>query len=126
MSEKTDHAHGLRGYKVHKCRCEVCIGGFMAYKAKRSLKNHKAAIKHYIIDGTPLVELYKKTYSRLDTPQRSLVKKWSTIGISVYDADKYSIKLGYHPYEIFGETYFEGLDEEIAQYKKVYGEDADV
>ena len=126
MSTKTDHAHGMRGYKVHKCRCETCVGGFMAYKARQSLKNRKAAIKHHIIDGKPLAELFKSLHGRLDTSQRRLVKRWTTVGISVYEADKYAVRFGYHPYEIFGESYFEGLDEEIAQYKKVYGEDADV
>jgi hypothetical protein len=123
---ESDFNHGLRGYKKYKCRCNICSEEYFQAKVRENIKNRKALIKHYMIAAEPLIALYKETIGRLNANQRRLVSKWETNGISVYDADVYSIRLGYHPYEIFGESYFEGLQEEIAEYKKMYGEEADV
>lgn len=79
-----------------------------------------------MIDAAPLISIISSLETRLSTTNRRLVAKWSKNGISIYDADVYCIKLGYHPYEIFGEEYFSGLEDEIEQYKKLYGDNADV
>ena len=32
------------------------------------------------------------------------------------------MKLGYHPFEVFGAEYFQGLEQEEAEYIELYGE----
>lgn len=55
-----------------------------------------------------------------------LINKWEKQGISAYDADSYCMKIGFHPIEVFGASYFEGLTEEEEEYRRIYGEFADV
>lgn len=50
------------------------------------------------------------------------IQRWRTEGISVYEADTECLKLGYHPFEVFGASYFEGLEQEEAEYMELYGE----
>jgi hypothetical protein len=50
------------------------------------------------------------------------ISRWESLGITVYEADKWCTKLGYHPFEVFGASYFQGLEEEEAEYMELYGE----
>lgn len=119
----SDFAHGLSGYKRKKCRCETCSDAYEQYRIKERLKYRRTPIKHHLIDATPLIELYREFATKNG---RRIVKKWEDEGISVYDADTYCMKLGLHPIEVFGASYFDGLTEEEEEYRKIYGELADV
>jgi hypothetical protein len=117
--------HGLNAYKRHGCRCEVCLEEYKQSRIRERLKNRRTLIKHHKIDAAPLIELYKETFSNGGNVSR-LVRKWESGGITVYEADEYCMKIGLHPIEVFGATYFEGLIYEEEQYKEIYGELADV
>ena len=119
----SDFAHGLSGYKRRKCRCKTCSEAYEQYRIKERLKYRRTPIKHHLIDATPLIELYREFATKNG---RRIVKKWEDEGISVYDADTYCMKLGLHPIEVFGASYFDGLTEEEEEYRKIYGELADV
>lgn len=113
-------SHGLRGYKASKCRCQVCTDAYDAYRA--SLR--KVAIVPSLIDGKPLTTLLRERGMMLSggTYVRKM-KRWETAGISIYEADKVCVSiLGMHPIEVFGQAYFDGLAEEVAQYEKYYGD----
>lgn len=75
-----------------------------------------------VIDGTPLANIWREQF-RVTGANARLVKKWETIGIDIYEADKYSMMIGKHPIEIFGEKYFTGIDEEREKYIEIYGHD---
>ncbi len=113
-------SHGLRGYKASKCRCEVCTNAYDVYMAGR----RKVAISPSLIDGKPLVAIFRER-SMMTSGGTAIqkMKRWETVGISVYEADKVCISmLGMHPIEVFGQAYFDGLSEEMAQYQKYYGD----
>ena len=113
-------AHGLRGYKAGKCRCEVCVGAYEAYTVGR----RKVVISPSLIDGKPLVTLLRER-SLMTSGGTAIkkMKKWETVGITIYEADKFCISLlGLHPIEVFGQAYFDGLAEEAEQYEKHYGD----
>lgn len=116
--------HGLRGYKTHKCRCEVCLDAHRESRIRERLKARRTVITHRLIDATPLAQLYRETQDWRKI--QKTVMRWEKSGISIYEADEYCMKLGLHPIEVFGSAYFEGLCEEEEEYKKVYGELADV
>lgn len=121
----TDFKHGLHGYKRRKCRCEVCVEAYKESRIRERLKNRRTPIKHHLIDATPLIELYK-TVDIHSGSFSKVLRRWQTEGISAYDADTYCMKIGFHPIEVFGASYFEGLAEEEEEYRKIYGELADV
>ena len=121
----TDFKHGIYAYKRRGCRCEVCLEAHRQSRIKERLKNRRTPIKHHLIDATPLIELCESN-SIGDFNFRSSIEKWKKHGISIYDADTYCMKLGFHPIEIFGAAYFEGLIDEEEQYREIFGELADV
>lgn len=113
-------SHGLRGYKTSKCRCEVCTNAYDVYMAGR----RKVAIRPSLLDGKPLVAIFRER-SMMTSGGTAIqkMKRWETVGISVYEADKVCISmLGMHPIEVFGQAYFDGLAEEAEQYEKYYGD----
>lgn len=121
----TEQKHGLNAYKRRGCRCEVCLEAHRQSRIRERLKNRRTPIKHHLIDATPLIEIYRHLNTRSSSLSRT-IKKWEKYGISAYDADTYCMRLGYHPIEIFGPAYFEGLFDEEEQYREIYGETADV
>jgi hypothetical protein len=68
---------------------------------------------------------YRKTAVRLDANclvdrlqsdgrtgavANSLLSKWRKSGMDVYNADRWAVKLGYHPFEIWGSDFYEGCE----------------
>lgn len=121
----TDFKHGLHAYKRRGCRCEVCLEAHRQSRIRERLKSRRTPIKHHLIDAAPLVELYRSMNIRSSSLSRT-INKWEREGISIYDADTYCMKIGFHPIEVFGSAYFEGLFDEEQQYREIYGELADV
>lgn len=113
--------HSLRGYKTHKCRCEVCTEAYNRYRARENFKNRRTPITHVLISGEPLVKIFVDRQLSGGNMSKK-IQRWRTEGISVYEADTECLKLGYHPFEVFGASYFEGLEQEEAEYMEIYGE----
>ncbi len=103
----------------------MCVEAYKESRIRERLKNRRTPIKHHLIDATPLIELYK-TVDIHSGSFSKVLRRWQTEGISAYDADTYCMKIGFHPIEVFGASYFEGLAEEEEEYRKIYGELADV
>jgi hypothetical protein len=57
------------------------------------------------IDATPLIAILEER-SLLREVNSPTVKKWREQGIDIYWADKWAVKLGYHPFEIFGMQFY--------------------
>lgn len=116
--------HGLHGYKRRKCRCEVCTEAYTQSKIRERLKLRRTVITHRLIDAAPLVKIYRETQDHRKIEKT--IKRWESRGISIYEADEFCMKIGMHPIEVFGSAYFEGLCDEEEEYRKIYGELADV
>ena len=116
--------HGIGAYKRYKCRCDVCMDAHRESRIRERLKNRRTVIKHHLIDATPLVSIYRETQDARRISKT--IKRWETFGISIYEADEFCMKIGLHPIEVFGSSYFEGLCDEEQEYRKIYGELADV
>lgn len=98
--------HGFGKYKKDRCRCDVCVGANKMYQEKRRMKRREGKI-----DATPLIDLL---YDKMET-HSSLGKRfriWRLTGVDVYTADKICCELGYHPYEVFGDSWWKGASDE--------------
>ena len=115
------HPHSLRGYKIHKCRCDICIAAHKRHRAEQNYKNGRTPITHVLISGEPLANIFRERQLAGGSMSKHIMK-WEDVGITVYEADKWCMKLGYHPFEVFGAEYFQGLEQEEAEYMELYGE----
>ena len=44
---------------------------------------------------------------------KSIAAKWSKYGMSVFSADKWAVSFGYHPYEIWGDDFYQGCEDYV-------------
>ena len=95
--------HNRNTYLRHKCRCEACCADALAYKRKYNASNIK-------LDCEPLVNKLAKD-GRLHAVSRDTIKGWRNNGMNVFVADRWAVKLGYHPYEIWGNDFYRGCNE---------------
>lgn len=103
----TDRPHGYKKYRAEKCRCEICCAENILIRRKyRPLK--PAVLR---LDGTILVDrlIHDDRLASVDT---SLISRWRRQGITVWDADRWACRLGYHPIEIWGQAFYEGATSE--------------
>jgi hypothetical protein len=97
--------HGRSSYLKHKCRCEICVEDARRYRAEYTppgirLKS-EPFVQRLILDG------------RLSAITSSQLGKWKRIGLDVYNADRWAVKLGYHPYEIWGDDFYQGCEDYV-------------
>ena len=59
-----------------------------------------------LLDASPLLDILTER-NLLKMVQNRTLKKWRTIGIDIYGADKWCIRLGYHPIELFGMDFYQ-------------------
>jgi hypothetical protein len=101
---KRPFVHGANGYRNHKCRCDVCRDGNRLNSAKYRPKSDNLKIR---LDATPLIR--KLTLDgRLEAVDNSKLTIWRRTGIDLYAADRWCIRLGYHPIEIWGQEFYLG------------------
>ena len=104
----TELVHSLSRYKKYGCRCEQCCDAYSKYRESRRKRPQKV-----FVPATPLIEFLESQYPARAIEMRNIMKGWRSRGtVDLYEADKVCIKLGIHPYEIFGEIYFLGLEPE--------------
>lgn len=97
--------HGRSTYLKHKCRCAVCVEDARKYRAtyrKTTIKLDADCLIHRLqLDG------------RSGAVTSSLLAKWRKTGMDIYNADRWAVKLGYHPIEIWGLDFYEGCMEDV-------------
>ena len=59
-----------------------------------------------LLDASPLIDLLAER-NLLQMVQHRTLKRWRTVGIDIYWADKWSVRLGYHPIELFGMDFYQ-------------------
>ena len=104
---KRSFEHGANGYRNHKCRCEVCGDAYRISQYKYRPKSDSLKIR---LDSTPLIDKLKRD-GRLESLENSLISGWRKTGIDLYAADRWCIRLGYHPIEIWGQDFYLGATE---------------
>jgi hypothetical protein len=60
------------------------------------------------LDGRVLVDRLRVD-DRIGAVDRKAVERWLKNGIDLYAADRVCVKLGYHPIEIWGQAFYEGV-----------------
>lgn len=100
MSDRWNH--GRSTYLKHKCRCAICVEDARVYRATY----RKTAVR---LDANQLV-LRLQLDGRSGAVANSLLSKWRKSGMDVYNADRWAVKLGYHPFEIWGSDFYEGCE----------------
>ena len=101
MSDKWNH--GRSTYLQHKCRCAICVEDARAYRAAY----RKTPVR---LDANQLVSRLQLD-GRTNAVANTLLSKWRNSGMDVYNADRWAVKLGYHPVEIWGSDFYRGSNE---------------
>lgn len=100
--------HGLYAYGALGCRCEVCK------KAMRRKNAARPSRKSTYITVQPLLDKFGDKFAK----QHELsMPKWLEKGISHRAIDTICVKYGYHPYEIYGDLWFEDIWEQMRKEK---------
>lgn len=100
--------HGISMYRQRKCRCDICKAAASAERLKYRPKKNNTPIR---LDGAVFVArlIRDERHTAINT---NLISKWRSNGIDLYAADKWCIKLGYHPIEIWGQDFYQQCEEE--------------
>ena len=104
--ETRSFPHGLHAYRVHKCRCEICS---TASKTARKRYRRLSDAVTVRLDGQPLIDRLTRD-GRLNAVENSKISGWRKNGIGIYAADKWCIRLGYHPIEIWGQDFYVAVE----------------
>lgn len=99
--------HGANAYRVHKCRCDECREAIRVVRQKYRPKSDSVKVR---LDATPLIEKLTKQ-GRLEAVENSRLTVWRREGIDLYAADRWCVRLGYHPIEIWGQAFYLGATE---------------
>lgn len=101
--------HGISMYRYRQCRCDIC----KASAAKQRKRFRPTANKSIRLDGEPFVERLIKD-NRHGAINTNLISKWRRLGLDIYNADEWCVKLGYHPTEIWGQDFYQDCcDDEL-------------
>lgn len=94
--------HNLTGYRKG-CRCDICKSCRSEYK--KSLRPKQSSLK---LDPAPLLAKLEAS-DQLHLLDKHSIYSWQKRGgINVYYADKWALKFGWHPAEVWGMAFYEG------------------
>lgn len=102
--------HGLGRYKKQKCRCEDCVTAYNTWSRNYQAEKIAKRMRNKL-DAAPLIDLL---YAQVET-HSSLgrkLRRWKYEGVDIYTADKICCELGYHPFEVFGDSWWKGAFDE--------------
>ena len=99
---KTGNPHGISGYKRRGCRCAVCEAAYVKYNADRRKYRHKAPR----IKADLLVAFITENDSHVGGTSKAMMERWLRDGVDLYVADAACVKRGVHPYEVFGDAWW--------------------
>lgn len=97
--------HGRSTYLKHKCRCEICTEDARVYREKYA----RSGIR---LDGEPFIQRLT-TDGRVTSAGSNNVSKWRRYGMDIFAADRWAVKFGYHPYEIWGDDFYQGCEDYV-------------
>lgn len=97
--------HGTAMYR-RGCRCDTCVTTMREYRRQFKPLSDAADLR---LSVEPLVERLAQA-DRLSELDPHRISQWRRNGwmVSVYWADKWAIKLGFHPFEVWGWDFYKG------------------
>lgn len=101
--------HGASAYRNKGCRCDICKEAQRKAKLKYRPKSDAVKIR---LDATPLIDRLTRD-ERLAAVENSRLNQWRKVGLDLYAADRWCIRLGYHPIEVWGQAFYLGATEEV-------------
>lgn len=99
-----EYKHGRSTYLKYKCRCDICVTDAKEYRERYRRNNINAGLR---VDATPLLDRLWRD-GRYSAIEASIKSRMRDEGIELYNADKWAIRLGYHPIEIWGQDFYRG------------------
>ena len=103
--------HGRSTYMKDNCRCEICVAAAKLYRDE--YRRAKDPGVYMYMDPQPFIDRLTRD-GMIDRVSRGTRRAWAKNGISIYRADYWCIKYGYHPAQIFGNAFYEGCFPEEA------------
>lgn len=113
MTEFDNRKHGGALYR-RGCRCEVCVAAMTEYRRQYNKQTDRPSKLRLPI--RPLLDWVVRTESTEMVHPRAL---WKWLAdpdgtMDVYWADRYAIKLGSHPAEIWGMDFYADIPVEVS------------
>lgn len=106
-TKKNITEHGNSMYRYRGCRCDICRAGA---EAERKKYRKSRAVPRIRLDATPLINRLSPDEIQRFVGHRT-VNQWLQNGIELFAADRWCIKLGYHPSQIWGSDFYTGINE---------------
>lgn len=108
MENSTADEHGLFMYRNRGCRCNICKNAMRRVNGKRVRINKQITVQPLIDKfGEPFVKRFEGS-----------VPKWLAEGISHRAIDRICVGYGYHPYEVYGDLWFEDIWKQMEKEKQ--------
>lgn len=118
--QKVEYEHGSYGMYLRRgCRCDVCKAGAAKkraeYRAPRpdGPKNYQVTYGSVRVrlDASPLIAFIRHNV-HIDKVLRKRMDHWTRHGIELYHADRLAIQFGTHPYLLWGDEFYQGMEKE--------------
>lgn len=98
--------HNRNTYLKHGCRCQECCSDAAAYKRRRRIE--KGGDSDVRLPAWPLIAFVRKMSD--ERIQHAVVQSWIKNGVSPYTVDKWCMRFGAHPAEIYGMDFYRGCE----------------
>lgn len=95
--------HGIYSYKHLGCRCAECCLAHEKYLVRYRKNPEKAPM----IDPEPLIAFIVGRGEPITASIARQFDRWRRNGVDMFIADGHCVRRGYHPYEVFGEAWYQ-------------------
>lgn len=96
--------HNRNTYLRYKCRCTECVEDAANYRRMRRIE--RGGDTDVRLPAWPLIIFLRKVSD--ERIQHATLKSWLEKGVSPYTADKWCMRFGAHPAEVYGQAFYEG------------------
>lgn len=104
VADPTKQTHGYSGYRARGCRCEICSDAAANLRKRYRKVSDNCRLR---LDPEPLIAKLRE-HNQLIFIDTAQVHKWRERGMDIYNADKWCLKFGWHPSEVFGQAFYVG------------------
>ena len=104
-----EYQHGEYGmYTYRKCRCDECrsIAAKVRMKYRGEDFEQQTEDVMFRLPAAPLMAYIERT-GQEEAVSRHVVRRWLIGGIDIYKADEWAIRLGTHPFLLWGAEFYQ-------------------